>query len=322
MPKYITHWILAEKVYLNMDADSAMKKIIKPHKNIYMAGAVILDTPFYLLYGRDGKRMNQLAEGVHDTVSNSYRILVEMLKSYKDITPDEVMALLLGIITHIHADAVFHPFVYYFSGTGVSDKKERERHHILECYMDLYLKHEFKHPVPELFSDVMRNIEMKKAKFLEALSNLFSVDLRTDPNSLSKAVRMNALLQGLFDKNLLRMILEMLNHLPGVNLIDYISHFYPHPKPDPKTLFPHEFEYRNPVTGEKKSGSVMALAEQTIQRIEEIFYFIENHCKKKSLSEVFLNLTGPNLYTGLNEAQKKDMRFFNTEKDIMELILG
>ena len=51
MPKEITHWILAEKAYRTLETKSGLKAIIKQYKNLYLAGAVIMDTPFYLLYG-------------------------------------------------------------------------------------------------------------------------------------------------------------------------------------------------------------------------------------------------------------------------------
>ena len=321
MPKRITHWILAEKVYLNIEGDSVLKKIINSYKYLYLTGAVILDTPFFLLYGRDGKVMNRVAEKIHDTAYNSYAIFKDVINADERPLPDAVLALLLGIITHIQADAAFHPLVYYFSGKGIADKKERAHHHILESYLDLYFKERLGTPNKGLFSEVIKQVEMEEKAFLEVLVNLFSLDRKSGVNMIKKALKMNSLIQGLFDKNLPRILLQFLNLFPGMDLSDSISHFYPHPKPVPGTMFLHPFDYRHPVTGQKSKVSVDGLAEQTVQRILEVFGVVEKHYgSKKPLSEAFLQLTGPNLYTGLENTRKSDMHIFNTEKEVLELI--
>jgi hypothetical protein len=321
MPKHITHWILAEKAYLGIEGDSVLKKIIKSYKYLYLTGAVILDTPFFLLYGRDGKVMNCVAEKIHDTAYNSYVIFKNVINAHKSSLPDAVVSLLLGIITHIQTDAAFHPLVYYFSGKGIADKQERARHHILESYLDLYFKEGFETQNKGLFSEVIKQIEMEEKAFRELLANLFAVERKNGIYMIKKALKMNSLIQGLFDKNLPRILLQFLNFFPGVDLSDSICHFYPHPKPGPGTMFFHPFDYQHPVTGQKLEVSVDELAEQTVQRILEVFGVIEKNCGiKNSLSEIFLRLIGPNLYTGLPQARKKDMHFFNTQKDIMEVI--
>jgi hypothetical protein len=321
MPKHITHWILAEKAYLNIKGDSVLKKIIKSYKHLYLTGAVILDTPFFLLYGRDGKIMNCVAEKIHDAAHNSYIIFKDVIDAHERVMPDAVFSLLLGIITHIQADAVFHPFVYYFSGKGIADKKERACHHTLEAYLDLYFKEGFEIHNKGLFSEVVKQIEMEENAFREVLTTLFALERKSGMNMIKKAIKMNSFIQGLFDKNFPRILLQFLNFFPGMDLCDSISHFYPHPKPLPGIMFLHPFAYRHPVTGQKLKTSVDELAEQTVQQILEVFGVIEKNCSRKdSLAEVLRGLIGPNLYTGLPDVQKKDMHFFNTQKNIMELI--
>ena len=230
MPKHITHWILAEKVCLNIKGDSVLKKIIKSNKYLYLTGAVILDTPFFLLYGRDGKVMNRVAEKIHDTAYNSYTIFKDVINAYERSLPDTVFSMLLGIITHIHADAAFHPFVYYFSGKGIADKKERACHHTLEAYLDLYFKEGFEIQNKGIFSEVIKQIEMEEKCFQKVLANLFALEGKSGINMIKKALKMNSLIQGLFDRNFPRTLLQFLNFFPGMNLCDSIAHFYPHPK--------------------------------------------------------------------------------------------
>lgn len=46
MPKEYTHWVLAEKIFLELPG-SQIKHLIEQNKNLYYLGAVIPDTPLY-----------------------------------------------------------------------------------------------------------------------------------------------------------------------------------------------------------------------------------------------------------------------------------
>ncbi len=322
MPKEITHWILAEKAYQGINADSILKPIIHRYKNLYMAGAVIMDTPFYQIFGKNWKDMNKSGHKIHDNPVNSYEPLVKLINNFLPNIPDDVLCFLLGVISHIHADSSFHPFVYYFSGTSTSGhKKDRKRasflHRTLEAYMDLYYSAEFQLQNKGLFSETLDNMEIEEKRFLKFLALFFS---ETEILTMKRAVRLHVVIQKFFDNNLLKIILQMLNLIPGVELEDFIASFYPRCKPDPKLMFLYPFSYRDPVTGETFQSSARELEEKAVRDILKVFGQIEYHIKNSSFVRGFSELRGPNLYTGAVGTVKSDMHYFSAEKDLMKLI--
>ena len=324
MPKEITHWTLAEKAYQNIDADSALKKIIREYKNLYLAGAVIADTPFYQLYGRDGKIMNRLGRGIHDN-PDSYEPVARVINAYAPCLPDDVLSLMLGFLSHIHADSTFHPLVYYFSGSSRrGDKKSRNSasvfHHTLEAYLDIYYTQEFRLENRGLFSQVSKNLEMEEERFLNVLLVLYSQERSISISHIKKALRAHANIQRLFDNNAVKVILEVLNRIPGTDMDVYRSSFYPLRKPEPGSIFLHPFSYRHPVTGEKLQQSVKELETKAVRETLKIFRFVESRISDNSLAQTFSELRGPNLHTGMTDAGEPDMHCFSTGKDMMKVI--
>jgi Zinc dependent phospholipase C len=327
MPKYITHWILAEKAYQGLNDQSVLKQSIARGKTSYLMGSVVPDTPFYLIYGKDGRVMNGIAESLHDTRNNSFRFLADVAADYEHAMPEPIMAMLLGIITHIYADAVFHPFVYYFSGPPMGNSKIRKksaaRHHTLETYLDLYVKKEFQVPHQGKFSAYLKHMEIETPRFLEILARLFAVSGEHGLRMIKKSIRMNAVIQGLFDKRSPRLLLDCLNLVPGIDMAHFKGHFYPYLRPDPDDLFQSALEFRHPVTGAPSLFSVERFIDLTVQRVLEAFYDMgEAYKKNEPLSAVFNRMKGPNLYTGRHNCGKADMTIFDTSKDVLALVHG
>jgi len=325
MPKEITHWTLAEKAYQSIEPDSVLKKIIRRYKNLYLAGAVIPDTPFYQICGRNRKIMYQLGKNLHDHPLNSYAPLANVIKRYSSPLPDDVLAILLGFLSHIHADSSFHPMVYYFSGTNMrGPKKSRDEasvfHHTLEAYIDIYYTGECRPPNRGLFSELMKRKEMEETRFLKVLSVLFSEDQTISVSDIRETLRLHAGIQKLFDNNAIKIILELLDSIPGADLSVYRSSFYPLRKPEPDSIFLRPFSYRHPVTGEKLEHTVKELEKKAVRETLNIFRLIEYHLTDNSLARAFPGLKGPNLSTGLTDIRAADMRWFGTGEDLMKLI--
>ncbi len=329
MPKEITHWMLAEKVCRNIDADSPLKKIIARHKNLYLAGAVIVDSPLYLLFGKEAKMMNLLGQKIHDNPDDSYKPVANVIHHHARDVPDDVLSLVLGVITHIHADSFFHPLVYYISGNNLTGHKTgRDNamilHRKLEGYMDLYYADGFQLQNRGLVSQVLNNAEMEKNRLLNVLAILYSgidgfqnlKDIRT----IKKALSSHAVIQKLFNNNPLKIILKLLDTIPGADMEFYMSLVYPFHAPGPGSIFRYPFSYRHPVTGEEFQHSIKDLEEKMIRETLHVFGLIEDHLKNHSLAGAFSQLRGPNLCTGMPGTRASDMRYFCTEARMAELI--
>ena len=325
MPKEISHWLLAEKAFQKLEDSSALKDIIRGHKNLYLIGAVIADTPFYCrIFGPGQASVVRWGEVIHDNPVNSYAPIVNVIRRFPHV-PDNVLAFLLGVITHIHADSSFHPMVYYITGNPVHPEGRetaRIRHQTFETFLDIYYREGFYLQNRGKLSELLRNAEMEETSLLNLLSVFFSGEHgMADRLKIKNALRTHAAIQKLFDKNALKIMLGTVSRIPGVNLNIYKSLVYPLRKPEPGSMFLRPLSYRHPVTGVEYRSLITEPEEAAIRNTLDVFGIIGHHIGSDSFSEVFSGLRGPDLYTGMVGYGKSDMRYFSEENDLMNLIL-
>lgn len=326
MPKEITHWTIAEKIYLFMDDDSFLKTVIRRHKNLYLVGAVIFDTPFYLFFGKMAPVLNQLAGSIHDTAGNSYRPLINAFAFHGKNLPGPVLALNLGILTHIHCDSIFHPLVYYFSGTdkenSTTGKAARIRHHTLETYLDLYYRARFQLKNKGLMKNLIRHLEIDISQLVTILSVMFPQASAETWTAMHEAIQRHIRVQQLFDNNPVKIVLNLLNRLPGIDVQEYLSNFYPMHHPRGDLLFNRPVAYRHPVTGVYFQHTIKDLETRCINETAKRFEKIKDF-DPPYLSQYFQRICrGPNLNTGMIGVNKSDMKYFNTKKNLTELIFS
>ncbi len=322
MPKEITHWTLAERAFRRLEETSPLKPILLSYKHLYLCGAVILDSPLYAQFGNGAAWIRGRSEKLHDTAENAFDCVASIFKTPLPVPLEAVLALLLGITTHIYVDATFHPLVCYFSGASdtVDEKRRRKaqaRHHTLEAYLDVYFASRSPFSLETTFSAFFNAIEIPRAGFFQVLSALYRIK---EAASVQKALSLHALLQPLFHRVLFRKMLEILNRLPGVNLEAVVSNFYPLNPFRANWLFPGPIFYRDPVTGDARHVSVETLERDALESIQEAFQVLGKHMQEKRVDRGFTLLEGPNLYTGKMGCRRAQMRYFNGARDLMALI--
>lgn len=326
MPKEITHWTLAEMAFRGLSDASPLKRIIERHRNLYRIGAVIPDTPFYMLFGEKASSFKEHAERIHDTDGNSFECFLPVLDRFFHDVSEPVLSLLLGITTHFYADAAFHPFVCHYSGRvthqdKTKNRKVQYRHHLLETHIDLYSTEKGFFRTTDTFVQLFNAIEMDRTTFTKVLATFYHATGRDDFALVKKAIRMDAFIQALFDKGIVNAFFRAVNWLPGIHIGHLVSNFYPIRKPKPGSLFQRPIAYLHPVSGERRCVTMRSLENQTLQHILATFEIIEKLPDRKAVSRAFNDLEGPNLYTGLMGCRQREMRYFNDTQDLMELIL-
>jgi len=327
LPKEITHWTLAETAFRCMRDASPLKRIIESHKHLYLCGAVIFDSPFYVQWGKGAAGIRYRAERIHDTAQNAFECFLPMLKNPGSLSMGSAVSLLAGIATHIFSDAAFHPFVCHFSGnTDTPDKKMRRkaqtRHHTLETYLDLFFAARGIFSTNTTFLRIFNAVEIPRPAFMEVLSRIYGTGSSGDRVLAKKSVFMHAILQALFDQKTLKGMLHTLNLLPGINLDTILASFYPSRKPRSEALFSRPLFYRHPVTGEARYVPVQVLEREALASIQTVFSAIEPWALRKPAGQGLEGLQGPNLYTGMTGYRLADMRYFNDAIDLMPLIKG
>jgi hypothetical protein len=311
MPKEMTHWIIAGKALNRIDESGKIFKILSSGENLYYLGAVLPDTPAYLITGKDKKTVQALDREFHDPAGSSLAPAASLVQKYGESVPPEIMALLAGTITHIITDSVFHPFVFYYCG------HDTQKHYRLETYIDLYFMSLYKEKFKS-FRKILKNVETDIETVSDFMSLYFDRESSLKKNSYRKSLHQHALIQNAWFKPLLRKTSRGFNLIPGINLNQKLELFYPSGLKN--KIFQDEYSYRDPVTGEKKRTTITDLAEEAIRRITIILQGLDEISNPEKISKYLLSIKGPNPLTGIEGIKSDEMKFFSEIKDIDEVI--
>jgi len=328
LPKEITHWTLAAEAFERLRTGSPLKGILASHPNLYRIGAVILDSPFYVQWGKGSAWIRSRSEQIHDTENNPFEAVWAIFDDPHPLSMDAEVSLLAGITTHIFSDAVFHPFVCHVSGAldapePRTRKKSKIRHHTLETYLDLFFEQKGLFSTKnDSFVRFFNSIEISRSSLLKILCRLFGAGNPEETALVRKAVTWHAFLQSLFHQSALNGFLRACDLLPGMNLKPILASFYPSRTPPPEQLFPQPVSFRHPVTGEARHVPVRILEREALEKIQSAFETLDDALRYGSPRKGFPLLKGPNLYTGMPGRRMSDMRYFNDTAGLMALIRG
>jgi hypothetical protein len=136
MPKEITHWLVAEATMQKLGVE-------RHYGDLLQLGAIFPDAPYYTL-GKQRSHTLSLADRLHGASGEDtfeiVRACMEAIRQtpYQNSLHYSLRAFLLGVITHICTDGIFHPFVYFWSGNFHTNFHLAWRNHrALESALDL-----------------------------------------------------------------------------------------------------------------------------------------------------------------------------------------
>ena len=144
MPKEITHWRLAERVGQSL-GEGPLRQAVRACPKAFMLGSVFHDCGYY---AGDSRRYDvaSLADRLHGAKGeDTFEVLrLAVTRCVNQPISPPAVSFLAGLATHIAADCVFHPFVYYFTGNYYDSRLERRRaarraHRRLEVLIDLFV---------------------------------------------------------------------------------------------------------------------------------------------------------------------------------------
>ncbi len=297
MPKELTHWMMAEQALAGLQDTSRLAALIRENRALYLAGAVLPATLLHLHFGPHGPTALALAHRFHDTTGNSYAPLIRIEESYgASGLPADLLACLLGVLSHMQADIVFHPFVYAHSGT-----KDIGRHYHVETALDC---HSSRHggPIPTQRLDSLMTPAIR-AELVTASALLFDPEGQLPRQAMERALTLHCRIQALYDSTFWKLAARLLACLP-VPLFKHARHlFYPLTRSgdDPGEL---SGTWRHPVTGEEKTGTPDDLAQEVVQRTVALFRRID---AERGLKNALNAPPGENLLTGLYGVGYREM---------------
>lgn len=274
MPKEITHWLIAAQVADALKGGVLGNAVASNHYCLRL-GAVFHDALFYLPNAGKTARFLALAYQLHGTQGeDTYDIVRNLAVTIRNSNRAEpLMAFLVGVVSHIHADALFHPLVYCLTGDCFDPHPAQrtraiQAHRRYEALMDLYFcggledlkKYSVKHYLkkaeilpPHLLAEALANVAREKR-----LPGLSSVVVRAFKNF--------AIMQSLYKNQILSGLLYRLERFLPPILKEISSLFY---SPQLTTRLPNlsaVMTYRDPVTGQALSQSLRKIFDMTVEK--------------------------------------------------------
>ncbi len=294
MPKELTHWMLAEKSLELLDSAGALHELIVAHRDLYLAGAVLPDTLLHLFYGPWSKQALTLADHFHDTADNSFTPLIEAEATFPAGMPAPLMACLLGIICHMQADIVLHPFVYAHSGV-----EDIARHYRVETDIDAHVVQTCRVRSGRRLAEMVQ--PANRAHLITALSLVFDPCATLPQAALEQSLGLHCSLQGMYDSTFWKLVALGLALLP-LRFFRKNSHlFYPLRHGERNgSRFKGQSSWRHPVTGEQVNKSLDELLEEAVRSTVAVLRRIE---RSGSLAKALSDPPGSNLLTGIHGVQ-------------------
>jgi hypothetical protein len=296
-----------------------IKALVAGNKNYYDLGAVIPDTPFYYFLGRGSREFLSAGWRLHGQNGEDTFSFLPVVSRFVDLrSNDSVWALLLGVLTHIIADSVFHPFVYHFSGNPLHPDPEISRgaayrHRMIETYLDLHYMQRLALAHRGKLSVLLESSKMDQRKFVPLLSCLFFSRPDYSPAEIQKALRMHASVQSYFYKRPYAAVVRAFNLLSQRRLDSITALFYPHRRDLPVALSHHPLHYLHPVTGEECLTSLHEIEYRVVEKCQEVFSQMESWRREENMDFLKEELRGPSAYTGLYASKSVDMTHFHIQ---------
>jgi hypothetical protein len=309
MPKEITHWIVAREAASSLDAGTRTGAAVAACPAAFLLGAVAHDGPYY---ARGDKTKAAAGDRLHGKgVDDAFESVKRILRA--EALPPAALAFSAGVLSHIAADTVFHPAVFYFTGfpghpdTSVAGSY-MYRHWGFESAMDLHF-----------LSARGEGIELKLKALYERAST------QGDPEGLLRAVarfyatageepsseaadlilRQAGRTQGIFFNIALRALAGLLNAgRPGTNA-DTSAAFYRLRSPW-NAFMEGDRPYRNPISGMEALFSADAFFSEAVHRTQALIGFLE---RAVAGEEGAFPFPGPCLDSGHPLDQDQKMRF-------------
>lgn len=290
--------MLAEKSLERLDSAGALHELVVAHHDLYLAGAVLPDTLLHLFYGPWSKQALLLADQFHDTAGNSFMPLMEAEKKFPQGLPAPLMACMLGVICHMQADVVLHPFVYAHSGV-----EDIGRHYRFETDIDCHVVQSCRLRSGRRLATMVQ--PANRGHLMTVLSLVFDPCATLPEAAFKQALGLHCRLQGMYDSTFWKLAAHGLALLPIRFLRQNRHLFYPllHGATGDSRF---AGQWRHPVTGEQMNKSLDDLLEEAVNSTVAVLQRIE---QGGSLAEALADPPGGNLLTGIHGVQLSDAMY-------------
>lgn len=139
MPKEYCHWHLARRIAGRLEPGPLADAVLA-YDEFLLVGAVSHDSGYYALRDAEAK---QAADRLHGAAGHDSFAPLRSLAAQREILGAPAFAFGLGALTHVAADATFHPLVFSWTGDAQAPDPAlrqgwRWRHQACETALDLH----------------------------------------------------------------------------------------------------------------------------------------------------------------------------------------
>lgn len=313
MPKDLIHFTIAERTAALL-SDTRYADRLDKARPALLLGSVFHDALFYAVTP-NATPLENLAHVLHGAKGQDTFTLVRLQANHAAREHSPVAtALLVGIISHLYADAVMHPLVWHLTGDYYADDKAarsrtRQRHRALESLMDMTA-------CPDKLGDsnyaLRRQLRILGERLttgipLTELAELAGMEPRTAARGLKTSWQIYAVMQTAYTCRPLAWALGALHPFLLDGLAEIAALFYtPQLMPQAPSL-QGSIEYKHPVTGKKHSSSLNDLMEQAAQQAATLCRSLEPAVFEDTPVDLD---TGPSMDAGMPSTPTDAMHHF------------
>lgn len=275
MPKEITHWLVAEAVSKKLEG-TFLEESLRRNENLLHIGAIIHDAPYYYLKNDFDARFGSLPTRLHGSVDDAVELVETLLRHLLDQPePDraKLTAFLVGLVTHLFADALMHPLIFYL--TGPYDSRDarlrtvaRQDHRMLESLVDMCLAGGYDAVRGYSLGAYIRRAETPLLTLHDHLDRTWLGDEDTErfAEGLLSSFRLFSVMQSLYRNRLAGRLAPFLLRVSPPSIREILALVY-----SPRLLswcgkIEGELSYRHPSTGEGRRGTIRALFRESVER--------------------------------------------------------
>ncbi len=275
MPKEITHWRLAEEVSRRL-RETSFEGPLQRNGNILHIGAIVHDAPYYYLKPDREKRFGDLPRKLHGTVDDAYELIGALLNYTLERPRQErepLLAFLVGLVTHLFADALMHPLIFYLTGRYDDPSFRhgtiaRQDHRRLESLIDMHLAGGYERVRSYSLAIYLHSAEVPLNGLYAHAGNAWLEPGRAPDfaGGLASAFRLFAFLQGLFRNPLLGRLAFRLFAIAPAIAREILALFY-----SPQLLryegrIAGTIPYRHPCSGREQAHGIAELYQEAVEQ--------------------------------------------------------
>ncbi len=322
MPRELVHWKVIEAAagHPKLDAHPQLKEALSSSLDLAYLGSFCHDVPYYyraglhpfetvadLMHGREGE----------DTFSPMSALAKQIALLPKERQSSQ-WAFLFGMLSHMAADVVFHPMIFYFTGNYHDpDPNERKlaqaRHRMIEVYLESWVRPQvqFRHgySISRLMKRIPGSVLRDTYNALDASLTPKALSLgEVDAPLWEAGMKQLAFYQTLFLSPVAGIGIAGLNVLLGQKLRG-VEALMSYRRTKPEAFFDSPMEFKNPMTGDSEATSAAKLLQQSIETtVEYILLFAPFLSGEEPVLP-----WGPSLNYGIPQARAEAATYFSGE---------